>query len=149
VRQFRETALAIAVLVAGVSASCAYALDEQHANTLITKFLAAQKSPDGEGDAAQHVIADLDGDGKQDLVLLWNLMGPTNALPKLTVFMNAGNTYHSFTADLVGQTEKITVKGPAITVDTLTLGKNDPLCCPTVKKQLHYRWQSGKLMPVR
>jgi len=32
-----------------------------------------------------------------------------------------------------------------IMIDKLTLGPKDPLCCPTVKQQLVFRWAGGKL----
>lgn len=146
---FRAIALTLASIALIFSASCVYALDEKEASQVITKFLSSKNSKEGSADAVQHVIADLDGDGKLDLVLLWNVMGPTAASPKLTVFIDQGKTYRTVTTDLSGATEKLSVKGSTITVDTLALGPRDPLCCPTVKKQLQLRWQSGKLVGLR
>ena len=57
--------------------------------------------------------------------------------------------YRALTADVQGQTERLTVKGPANTVDTLMHGPNDPRCCPTRKTQMHFRWQGGKLVGLR
>lgn len=122
-----------------------HAQDDSGAKAVISKFLASQKSVDGEGSAGQHVIADLDGDGKSDIVLLWDLMGPTYSSAKMTIFLDQGKTYRTLTANLTGQSQKLTVNGPLILVDTLTLGPKDPLCCPTAKKQLRFLWSGGKL----
>ena len=126
-----------------------YALDDNGAKLVISKFLASRKSEDGPGSAGQHVIADLDGDGKPDIVLLWDVMGPTYSLPKLTIFLDQGKNYRTLTADLNGQTQKLTVNGPMIVVDTLMPGPNDPRCCPTKKEQLKYRWAGGKLTMLK
>jgi hypothetical protein len=126
-------------------APAAHALDDAGAKAVVSRFLASQKSKQGDPSAAQHVIADLNGDGKPDVVLLWNILGPTYFLPKLTILLDQGKTYRALTTDLTGQTEKLTVNGPLIAVDTLTLGPKDPRCCPTLKKQLKFRWAGGKL----
>ena len=80
-----------------------HAQDNSGAKVVISQFLSSQKSVDGEGSAGQHVIADLDGDGKSDIVLLWDLLGPTYSSPKMTIFIDQGKTYRSVTADLTGQ----------------------------------------------
>jgi hypothetical protein len=121
------------------------ARDDPGAKAVISKFLSSQKSVDGEGLAGQHVIVDLDGDGKSDIVLLWDLMGPTYSSPKMTIFLDQGKAYLTFTADLIGQSQKLTVNGPMILVDTLILGPQDPLCCPTAKTQLRFLLAGGKL----
>ncbi|SRR5258706_15254097 len=127
----------------------ALALDDKGAKLVISKFLASQKSEQGEPSAGQHAIVDLDGDGKPDIVLLWDLMGPTTAWPKLTIFLDQGKNYRTLTTDLNGQTQKLTVKGPTILVDTLILGPKDPRCCPTVKRQVAFRWANGKLTTLK
>lgn len=121
------------------------AQDATGAKVVISKFLSSQKSIDGEGSAGEHVIADLDGDGKSDIVLVWDLMGPTHSSQKLTILLDQGKTYRALTADLTGHSQKLTVKGRMILVDTVTLGPKDPLCCPTAKKQLRFLWSDGKL----
>lgn len=133
----------LAVLVA--LAPPAHALDESGARLLIAKFLAQQDSSQGSAAEAQHAIHDLDGDGKPDLVLMWNVLGATWFQPKLTVFLDQGRSYRVLTADLQGMTEKFTVQGPSIIVDTLMPAPGDARCCPTAKKQLRLRWAGGKL----
>lgn len=144
----RITCLAAGAALAA-SAFAAYALDDNGAKQVIDKFLGSQKSEDGPGSAGQHVIADVDGDGKPDIVLLWAIMGPTYALPKLTIFIDQGKNYRTVTADVFGQTQSLTVKGSTILIDTLALGPKDARCCPTVKKRLTYRWAGGKLTELK
>lgn len=130
-------------------APAAHALDENGAKLLISKFLAGQNAPDGSASEAQHVIHDLDGDGRPDIVLMWNVLGATWFYPKLTIFLDQGRSYRVLTADLKGMTEKFTVAGPSITIDTLMPGPGDARCCPTAKKQLRFRWAGGKLTALR
>jgi hypothetical protein len=139
---------ACALLAALVSAT-AHALDAAGAQQVVDKFLASQSAPQADAQAVQHAVADLDGDGRPDIVLMWNVLGPTYFMPKLTLFLDQGRTYRALTTDLNGQVERLSVKGSAITVDTLMPGPNDPRCCPTRKTQMHFRWQGGKLVGLR
>jgi hypothetical protein len=131
------------------SATSAHALDEGAVKQVVAKFLASQPTDQGSNEALTHQIADVDGDGKPDIVLLWNVMGPTSAWPKLTVFLDTGRSYRALTANLSGIVEKLEVKGSNITVGTLMLGPKDPRCCPTVKTQINMRWQGGKLVQMK
>lgn len=137
----RATLFALSMLLAPL----AHALDDAGARAVIDKFLGTQKIEQASAEPMQHVVADVDGDGRPDIVLLWNVMGPTWFYPKMSLFLDQGRSYRTLTVDLSGQLEKVTVKGPLILVDTLTLGPRDPRCCPTVKKQLRFRWAAGKL----
>lgn len=128
----------------------AHALDESAAKAVIDKFLGSQKLRQGaSASEAQHVIADLDGDGKPDIVLMWNVMGPSWHLPRLTLFIDQGKNYRTLTTELNGQTQKLTVNGSSIVVDTLMPGPNDPRCCPTKKTQMRFQWAGGKLILQR
>jgi hypothetical protein len=142
----RHASLALLVACATQGAR---ALEAAGAKQVVDKFLASQSQPQASADAVQHVIADLDGDGRPDIVLMWNVLGPTYFYPKLTVFLDQGRSYRTLTTDLNGQTERLTVKGSDILVDTLMLGPNDPRCCPTRKARMHFRWQGGKLVTFR
>jgi hypothetical protein len=127
---------------AALAASPVYALDAAGAQQVVDKFL-------GGNQAVRHVVTDLNGDGRPDIVLLWHELGPTSAYPKLTLFLDQGRTYRTLTADLTGQAEGLAVRGQDIVVDTLMLGPNDPRCCPTRKAKLHFRWQGGKLVALK
>lgn len=128
----------------------AHALDENGAKAVISKFLGSQKlDQPASASEAEHVIADLNNDGKPDIVLMWNVLGPTWHLPKLTLFVDQGKTYRTLTTDLNGQTQKLAVKGSTILVDTLMLGPGDARCCPTKKVQVRYQWTGEKLVMLK
>ena len=134
------------VFVLLLQAPAARALDENGAKAVIDQFIRSQKIPEAQPSAAQHVIVDLNGDGKADIVLQWDVLGPTWSYSKLSIFLDQGRTYRTLTIDLTGLVEKIAASGSTIVVDTKTLGPNDPRCCPTVKKRVTYQWKSGKLV---
>jgi len=128
-----------------VLTTAAHALDENGAQRVISKFLASQKNAQGGTMAGEHAIADLNGDRKPDIVLIWHVLGGTSSWPKLTIFLDQGKTYRVLTTDLTGEPRKLTVNGSAIVIDSMTLGRNDPRCCPTVKKRFKYRFVGGTL----
>jgi len=127
----------------------AHALDDEGAKAVITKFIRSQKFEGADASADRHVIADLNGDGKSDIVLLWNVLGPTWGYTKMSIFLDQGRNYRTLTTDLPGDIEKFTVKGSMILIDMLTPGPNDPRCCPTVKMQRRYQWTGGKLVVLK
>ena len=139
----------LAAIGFGCSAVSVHALEASGAKQFVDKFVAGQKSDRGTGDAFAHSVSDINGDGKPDIVLVWNVVGPTAAWPHLTVFLDAGRNYRVLTAELDGQLEKLTVKGPDIFIDILMLGPKDARCCPTLKQQMHVRWQGGKLVQLK
>jgi len=147
--RWHRLCLSLATISLWCGACAAHALDEPGAKLVIEKFLSSQKLDGASASPGQHVITDLDGDGRADIVLTWDVLGPTWSRPKLTIMLDQGRTYRSLTTDLAGQTEKLTVNGSLITIDTLTLGPKDARCCPSVKTQLRYRWQGGKLTGLR
>jgi len=127
----------------------AQALDDNGAKAVIAKFMGSQKIEGMDLSARQHVIADLNGDGRPDIVLLWDALGPTFGYSKMSIFLDQGKNYRTLTADLGGQVEKLTVKGSTILVDTLMPGPNDPRCCPSKKTQQRYQWTQGKLVMLK
>jgi len=136
-----------AVVCLGASAQ---ALDQKAADVVINKYLEKQKTADGEGQSSGSVIADLNSDGKPEIVLLWAFMGPTYATNQLTVFVDAGKGYvPAASFDVVGQADAVSVKNGLILVDQMVMGKNDPLCCPSIKKQGKYRWAGAKILEVK
>jgi hypothetical protein len=143
----RSLGPALVLIGSALLAPVAHALDERGAMAVIEKFLAAQKLDGASASPGPHVVTDLNGDGKPDIVLQWDVMGPTWSLPKMSVFIDQGRTYRTLTTDLTGQIEKLSVNGAVIRLDTLTLGPKDARCCPTLKKQVRYRWANDKLGP--
>jgi len=128
----------------------ANALDQKSADVVINKYLAKQKTADGEGQSSGSVIADLNSDGKPEIVLLWAFMGPTYATNQLTVFTDAGKGYvPAASFDVTGQADAVSVKDGVILVDQMVAAKNDPLCCPSIKKKGKYRWSGSKILEVK
>jgi hypothetical protein len=139
----------LALLSAFAAAPRAWALGEAGAKQVIDKFLASQPRDQGMPEPYAHRIADLDGNGRPDLVLVWLVTGPTSAWPKLTLFLDNGKTYRALTADLYGLVEGLEVKGSNIHIATLMPGPKDPRCCPTVKRRITMSWQGGRLVELK
>jgi hypothetical protein len=127
----------------------AHALDDNGAKAVINKFLGSQKIEGADVSSDRYVIADLNGDGKPDIVLLWNVLGPTSGYTKMSIFLDQGRNYRTLTTDMSGQVERLTVKGSTITIDVLTLGPKDPRCCPTVKTRQLFQWTGTKLVMLK
>lgn len=141
--------LGVALIGAALLVTAAHALDDAGAKLVIAKFVGAQKIEGMDTSARQHVIADLNGDGKPDIVLLWDALGPTFGYSKMSIFLDQGKNYRTLTTDLGGQVEKLTVKGSTIVVDTLMPGPKDPRCCPSIKTQMRYHWTGDKLVMLK
>lgn len=129
--------------------SATYALDDHGAKAVINKFIGAQKIEGADASPDRHVIADLNGDGKPDIVLLWNVLGPTFGYTRLSIFLDQGRNYRTLTTDLPGHVEKLIVNGSTIVIDALTLGPKDPRCCPSVKMQQRFQWTGSKLVMLK
>lgn len=127
----------------------AHALDDQGAKAVISKFLGSQRIEGFDVSPDRHVIADLNGDGKPDIVLIWIALGPTYGYYKMSVFLDQGRNYRTLTTDLGGDVQKVAVNGSTIVIDMLTLGPNDPRCCPSVKAQRRFQWTGQKLVMLK
>ena len=94
--------------------------------------------------------ADLNGDGKAEIVLnaLW--AGGTWWNNRVVVFTDIGKGYQAVaeTSDPLGQVESVEVKDGFIHVHALWPGPNDPRCCPSVKKTSVYQWHGNKIFPA-
>lgn len=102
---------------------------------------------DGAGQADQVELADLDGDGRPEVVLLWTFLGPTYWHSHVAVFAQAGNAWRERGKfDVAGMPQKMSIDGRVVRIDTLVLGPKDPRCCPTVAKVQRLQWTAGKLV---
>ena len=116
------------------------------ADAIVKNFLAAQRSHEESTRAQGSAIADLNGDGKPEIVLVWTTLGPTYWHNTLTVFSQTSGRYKPVSSlPLNGGARLSSVKDGVIVVNQTMYGKNDPLCCPTVKKQMEYQWSANKL----
>jgi len=145
----RMTSCIIALIACLFPMPAAHALDDQGAQAVINKFLGSQKLDGASASPDRHVIADLDGDGRPDIVLIWAVLGPTSGYYKMSVFLDQGRNYRTLTTNLSGDVQKLTVNGRTIVIDVLNLGPNDPRCCPSVKAQQRFQWTGQKLVAVK
>lgn len=114
-------------------------------------FLVRHSTPnEGGAQATQVLLADMDGDGQAELVLLWIFLGPTFAHAHVALFTaSAAGWRDRAHADLLGQAQSMGIKGNEIRIASLTHGPNDGRCCPSVKSIQRLRWAGGKLASHR
>lgn len=92
------------------------------------------------------ILVDLDGDGKEELVIVWTLLGPTYWHNTLTVLTKDSGTYTPVASlPLIGEAKLASVKNGIITVDQKVYANDDPRCCPTIEKQFDYRWDGERI----
>jgi len=131
-------------------AGAALALDQAEADAAIKKYLALQTTPTEGADAGGSIIADLNGDGKDEIVLVWSTMGPTYSHDWLTVLSASPGGYQAAAStDLTGQAKLSSVRGGVIFVEQHVLAKGDPLCCPSVVKHIGYRWRGARIKQIK
>lgn len=125
--------------------------EQKEVDEAIKTFLSTQSTASEDAQSVGNAVSDLDGDGKPEVVLLWVLLGPTYSSNSLTVFSKtAGGFKPAATFPLMGTaTNLASVKGGVIRVDQEFLAKNDPRCCPSIKKQMKYRWLGKKISEVK
>jgi hypothetical protein len=94
------------------------------------------------------LAADLNGDGKAEVVAEINRFMGNSQFGRLVVFADDGKGWRKVAQSdaPLGQIERITASGGLIQVDSLRLGPKDSRCCPSVKKTTGYRWQGGKVV---
>jgi hypothetical protein len=95
-------------------------------------------------------FGDLNGDGREDAALVLNSdTGGTGQFRTLVAVLDQGGVpVHVASASLGDRVRitSITVQGGTITVDLVTHGPQDPLCCPTLQKVVRYRLVGGQLV---
>ena len=134
--------------IAVVAAGAAQAFTAPEGDALIKHFLASKKTPDLDPSELGKALVDLNGDGKPELVLVWVQLGPTYFYNHLTVFVDEGRKYRTLTTPLTGEAKLLGVKGGVIYIEEKTLGPKDPRCCPSVVKQVKYRWDGRKIQQL-
>jgi hypothetical protein len=122
---------------------------DQEGDAAIERYLSAQTS-DGEGTKSLgRASSDLDGDGQPEVILLWVLMGPTYWRSTLTVFSKTAGVYEAAASlPLEGTATLSSVKDGIIVLKREVFAKNDPLCCPSLQKQVRYKWIGRKISEV-
>ena len=123
-----------------------HALTQAEAEAIAKKHLASLPTEGASYDATQTLVADMDGDGKPEIVLLATLMGPTYAYSQLMVFSEKGKGYvEAGTSDLSGNVEDMAVDDGVVQVKSKMPGPNDPRCCPSLEKNYRYALKNGKI----
>lgn len=121
-------------------------LSRQATDTIVKNFLAAQRNDEETAQAQGSAIADLNGDGKPEIVLVWTTIGPSYWHNTLTVFSRISGGFKAVSSlGLNGEARLSSVKDGVIFVKQTMYAKDDPICCPTVKKRMSYRWHENKL----
>lgn len=134
------------------SASWAAGPDTAQAKRIGEQFVAAKQAGHMESyEATEVVAADLNGDGQDEVIVLWTMYGPTYWNHGVAVLAKQGARYAPAgeTQDALGLVEGMTVADGVIELKTKWPGPNDPRCCPSVAKTLRYRWTPGKLTPAK
>ena len=127
-----------------------YSLQNNDADEAINSFLSSQKSGNEDAQSQGSAVADLNGDGKPEIVLVWTLLGPTYWHNTLTVLSMTADGYKPVASlQLTGEAKLASVKGGVIFVDQKVYARNDPRCCPSINKQVKYRWAGKKILEVR
>ena len=152
VKPVLQTLLITAFLV--TASARAAAPEAEQARRIAEEFLATKQaaaSPQEAYEVGDVVIADLDGDGQAEVVVLWTMLGPTYWHHGVTVLARRGQQYApSGEADEpLGSVEGMAVRNGIIELKTKWPGPNDARCCPTVPKTLRYRWSGSRLTPAK
>jgi len=100
-----------------------------------------------------YALGDLNGDGVNDAaVVLAANMGGSGTFIYLAAVVNQNGTPQHVASVSLGDRVKIeamAIKAGVITVDVVTHGPQDPLCCPTQKATKSFRLLADKLAPVQ
>lgn len=131
-------------------ATDAYALTQAQAEAVASKYLASLPADGASYDATKTLMADLDADGKPEIVLWSTLVGPTYASSQLMVFTDKGKGYvPAGTGDLWGNVEDMTADTGIMQVRSKMPAPNDPRCCPSLEKTYRYTWKNGKVIELK
>jgi hypothetical protein len=116
----------------------------------IKAFLSSQESEQQGTESQGSAVADLNSDGKDELILVWTLLGPTFWQDNLTVFVLTPKGYKDVaTLLLEGEAGLASVQNGIILLDHKLYAAKDPKCCPSLKKQLKYHWSGKKIEKIQ
>jgi heat shock protein HslJ len=116
------------------------------------------RAPIAEGSASELVVVltnyaafgDLDGDGQEEAaVILVTNAGGSGSFYDLAIVGKQGETLTNLANTLLGdrvQIKSLRIEDGEISVDFLTQGPDDPMCCPTQYVVNHYALQNGELV---
>lgn len=103
----------------------------------------------GGGRSVDALTADLDGDGRSEVVLLWRLLGPASCWSALTVLAGAGQQWRdAASAALAGRGERLAIEGGVVHVDTQVRDPDDPGADVAARRVQRLRFAGGRLLPA-
>jgi hypothetical protein len=99
----------------------------------------------------------VNGDGKEDIVVLYTLEGfggGNNYSQYLAVFLASGSTFRHAADTVVGgkrvrDVDLTSITGSTINLDTKEYRKNDPACCPSRAAKARYHLVGAKLTEIK
>jgi hypothetical protein len=97
-------------------------------------------------------VGDLDGDGRDEIaVVLWQNSGGSGTFYYIAVLGVRDGRCVNIATDIVG--DRVRVEGGRITdgeivLDLLTAGPEDPVCCPSRKGVMSWKFSNGRLMKI-
>ncbi len=97
-------------------------------------------------------LGDLDGDGKDEVaVVLWQNSGGSGTFYYIAVLGFRDGRCVNLATDLIG--DRVRVEGGRITdgkivLDILTAGPGDPMCCPSRKSMMSWKFSNGRLLKI-
>jgi hypothetical protein len=139
----------LALLLLVVSSEGATGLD-QKSEKVIKVFLSSMETEQISTTSQGSALADLDNDGKQEIILVWTLLDPTSWQNHLSVFSLTPKGYKkTFTLSLIGEAKLFSVQNGIIYIDQKVYAKDDPVCCPSIKKQIRYRWIGKRIVEIK
>jgi hypothetical protein len=124
----------------------------------IDKYISAQaKHERGEEypDARKVVTGDLNGDATAETVVLYTIEGQGGSnrhVQYLAVFKRVDGKLVPVTHTSVSANRDVeldSISNQLINLTTMSYGKNDPQCCPSIKGKAWYKLVGIALMPVR
>jgi heat shock protein HslJ len=97
-------------------------------------------------------LGDLNGDGVDDaVVVLVESSGGSGNFRCLAAVLNQNGSPENVATQLIGdreQVQSVTIDDAEISVNALTHGPEDPMCCPTQEVTLTYRFDGEKLVKI-
>jgi hypothetical protein len=140
----------VALSIFALSTQASQQSVDKEAEKVIKDYLSSQKTDSEDADSQGSAIADLNGDGKPEIVLVWTLMGPTYWHNTLTVLAKTNEGYKPVASfNLKGEATLSSLKGGIIYIDEKVYGKKDAICCPSIKKDGKYRWVGKAITEVK
>jgi hypothetical protein len=103
-------------------------------------------------DQSSYVIADFNHDGLPDIAaIIWANSGGTGEFAYLAIFTNSGSQPTYFLSKEIGDRvtiNKVYTQNNILSVDLITQGPNDPMCCGTLHEVLNYGIENDSLVLI-